>query len=172
MNRTKLLALIVVVLSVVIGLTACDEYQEQGPDYARVCVDRITHQRVPGYKCGTSDIHPFSGFAWYYFPYGHVLPPYGYPVSGGRYSIRKSALVAHDELLAPRGGKSYTKAKTVPYSTGGGKKLGTSSGSGYKVKAPAVKAPNVKAPANKAPAPVVKAPAPVYKAPPPAIRTK
>jgi len=139
---------------IVTSLVSCSTGNDyQSADYSRICVDAQTHERVSGDKCGDENSpNPNIGFLWWFIPYGHSLPAYGYPVSGGRQYISKSAVVEHDERLAPKGGKSYTKAPTRSYSDGSGKKLGTTKGgAGYKPLPPKVNNPP-KAPANKAPA--------------------
>jgi hypothetical protein len=156
------------------GLTACSSNtsSDQADQYARVCVDKDTNERVTGDRCGTDDNHAADGFLWYYLLYGRALPAYGYHVSGGVTHVNNYVVVQHAERLAPKGGLSYEKAPNRTYTTGGGMPLKSSTGgSGYK--GPAVRPPAPK-PASgggyKAPSSGggYKAPSSGYKAPAPA----
>jgi hypothetical protein len=158
----------ITVLAVGFALSGCSNESGQDPQYSRVCIDQNTRERVDGSQCGSDDSSAASGFLWWYLIWGRTLPSYGSPVSGGYRTVPSSSVIEHDERLAPQGGTSYKKATTRGYSTGSGKKLGTTKGgTGYKAPAPKAPAPAPK-PANPAPkAPAPKAPAPVIKAPAP-----
>jgi hypothetical protein len=162
------LAAAAVAVGVLLGATACSD-GASNPDYARICVDAQTHQRVPGNECGSNDGSALDGFLWGYVLFGSRMPAYGTSITNVThvtYHVPKSAVVEHDEKLLPQGGKGYTKSTaTRTYSTGGGKTIGSFKGtSGFKssggYKAPAPKAPAVKAPSGGGgyKAPAVKAP--------------
>jgi hypothetical protein len=150
------------------GLTACASKPD--PDYARVCVDKDTHERVEPNKCGAGD-NPSdanSSFIYWYLIYGSLMPRYGQPVYGGSHYLAPTKSFAPTES-APAG-KSYTKPsknwtppKTVAPRVAPAPAPKPQPG-------PAPKAPSTGkswAPAPKAPAPTYRAPAPTFRAPTP-----
>ncbi|WP_337191439.1 hypothetical protein [Nocardioides flavescens] len=98
------------------GLTGC----ATSADYAAVCVDPATEQRVDDDQCdddreydGTS-----SGFFWYYLAASRAIPSVGSPVSGGTFrSSGLSGTVQRGGL--PREGGTTVKSATSKGGFGG-----------------------------------------------------
>lgn len=80
------------VASLAMALTACSTGATEtvDADYAGVCVDQQTQQRVPDDKCPPLDkapaqASPGNTMVWYYLMRGRMVPAMGAKVSGGTY---------------------------------------------------------------------------------------
>ena len=104
------------------GLTGC----ASEPDYAAVCVDPETEERVDDDQC--DDDRDYNGvgggFFWYYLGASSRVPSVGAPVSGGTY--RGSTLNG----TVQRGGLPTTGGSSVRSSTTKGGFGGSSRGFG------------------------------------------
>lgn len=111
-----------------LGLTACSDDDSQHPQYAQICYDQQTHERVDGSNCESGHSGFGSNFIFWYLLWGHTLPAYGQHVSGGYRTVSRTVIVEHDARVAPRGGTTYTKSTAgKTYTTGAtGKKVSPS----------------------------------------------
>lgn len=111
--------------SVMLGVTAVMAASLTGcassADYAAVCVDPETQERVEDYECtdGQSDYSGVgSGFFWYYLGASSRIPPTGSLVSGGTYN--GSSLSGRvDRGGLPREGGDTVKSTTKKGGFGG-----------------------------------------------------
>ncbi|GAB7192853.1 hypothetical protein NUM3379_35620 [Kineococcus sp. NUM-3379] len=67
------------------SLAACGDSEEEDPDYAAVCVDEETQERVDDDRCDDDDDRGgyVGGFGWFFFSRGSFAPAIGQRVSGG-----------------------------------------------------------------------------------------
>jgi len=105
------------------GLTGCSS----SPDYAAICVDPETDERVDDDECDDADddysgSSPGSGFFWYYLGASSRVPAVGSGVSGGSFRTPSSSSVQ-------RGGLDSSGADSVRSTTRGG--FGGSSGRSF-----------------------------------------
>lgn len=113
------------------GLTGCSG-DNKDPDYAAICVDPRTNERLPDDKC--DDDHEYDGhsggFYWFYMPThsGYVVPPVGshYSTSGGTYRISEvSRSNGGKQVRFTRGGLPTSGGKISSVKTGGIGKSGS-----------------------------------------------
>lgn len=107
--------------SVVLGITAVMAASLTGcsssADYAAVCVDPETQERVEDHECtGSEDYHGSSGvgsaFFWYYLGSSMRVPPVGSPASGGTWSSRTLTGTVQRGGLPRTGGVSVKSTTT------------------------------------------------------------
>lgn len=106
------------------GLTGC----ASSADYAAVCVDPDTEQRVDDSQCDDDRDYDGSsaGFFWYYLAASRVVPAVGARVSGGTFNGSSlSGTVQRGGL--PRTGGSTVKSATTKGGFGGSHRGGFSS---------------------------------------------
>ena len=103
------------------SLTGCSS----SADYAAVCVDPATEERVPDDQCDDdNDYNGGSGFFWYYLAARSVVPGIGQTATGG--TFRGSTLNG----TVQRGGLPTTGGSTVKSATTKGGFGGSSRGFG------------------------------------------
>jgi hypothetical protein len=96
------------------GLTGC----ASSADYAAVCVDPETEERVPDYECDDadddydSDTVSGTGFFWYYYAASRSFPPVGSRVSGGTFNASSTSGSVQRGGLSSSGGSSVKSATT------------------------------------------------------------
>ena len=109
------------------GLTGCAE----SADYAAVCVDPETEERVDDDECDSADDEfdddrPVgSGFFWYYIASSRSFPGIGSRVSGGTYNYSSVSGKVQRGGLSSSGGSSV-KSATSKGGFGGGSSRGSS----------------------------------------------
>jgi hypothetical protein len=91
------------------GLTGC----ASSPDYAAVCVDPQTNQRVDDDECDRDHYHSGVGsaFLWYYLGRSAAVPAVGRTVTGGNFSIPRTGTIQRGGLPV-RGGSSVKSTTT------------------------------------------------------------
>lgn len=98
------------------GLTGCST---TSADYAAVCVNPQTQERVDDDQC--HDDHDYngvgSGFFWYYLGASSRVPAVGHSVSGGGWSNPHTGTIQRGGL--PKTGGSTVKSSTVKGGFGG-----------------------------------------------------
>ncbi|MFJ3956080.1 Tat pathway signal protein [Arthrobacter sp. NPDC090010] len=113
-------------------ITAVVSSQNDDEDYAQVCTDESTQQRVDDANCDDSGASSAAGrghahYGWYFFPRGSVIPAVGSSVksySGGTSTLPKGSTAAKG--FSSKGG-SFTKSTTTRGGFGkssGGKSYG------------------------------------------------
>jgi len=98
-------------------ITAVVASQNDDEDYAQVCTDESTQQRVEDEKCEDSGASSTAGrshthYGWYFFPRGSSIPAVGSSVksySGGTSTLPKGSSAAKG--FSSKGG-SFTKSTT------------------------------------------------------------
>ncbi|WP_246081828.1 hypothetical protein [Nocardioides litoris] len=96
------------------GLTGCSS----SADYAAVCVDPETQERVPDDECDDADDDydgdsvGSSGFFWYYLAASRSYPGIGSRVSGGTFNASKVSGSVQRGGLSSSGGSSVKSATT------------------------------------------------------------
>jgi len=98
-------------------ITAVVASQNDDDDYAQVCTDESTQQRVEDSKCEDSGASSTAGrshthYGWYFFPRGSSIPAIGSSVknySGGTSTLPKGSTAAKG--FSSKGG-SFTKSTT------------------------------------------------------------
>lgn len=103
--------------SIALGITAVMASSLTGcsssADYAAVCVDPQTQQRVDDDQCDDdSDYHGGSGFFWYYLGASSRIPAVGQPASGGTWSGSTLNGSVQRGGLPSTGGSSVKSATT------------------------------------------------------------
>lgn len=127
------------VTALAVALTGCssEESQETDADYAQICVDQQTQERVDDDQCD-DHTHSHSNFGWMWLPFflsmnnnrANVIPPVGSRVTNEHHGTfqqpkdQKSTRVPHNGVTPSRSksGKTTMKSGT---SRGG---LGTKGG--------------------------------------------
>lgn len=108
------------------GVTGCGRTAER--DYAGVCVDKQTQQRVDDSECRNGR----GGFGWYYLRNGARFPRVGGSVAGGSYSTPSGSSYV-DGGLSKSGGSvdagKVTGGKVHTVTKGGFGGLGGKAGS-------------------------------------------
>jgi hypothetical protein len=116
-------------------LAAIDDEEAQDAQYAGVCVDRATEQRVDDSRCGDWDgegVFDSGGTFMMWFPmnYGGDVPGVGQRAYGGTARVPSGAPVAKG---VPATGATKAAGGMAGVQRGGfGAKAGTSGGSGAK----------------------------------------
>lgn len=96
------------------GLTGCSS----SADYAAVCVDPETQERVDDDLCDDADDdydddRPIGGgFFWYYLAASRSFPSVGSTVSGGTYNASSTSGTVQRGGLSSSGGSSVKSATT------------------------------------------------------------
>lgn len=117
--------------SVAIGFTAVMAAQLSGcassPDYAAVCVDPETNERVEDYECSNDTDYDgvSSGFFWYYLGSSQRVPAVGSTASGGTWNGSRLS-----GSSVQRGGLPTTGGSSVKSTTSRGGFGGSSRGFG------------------------------------------
>lgn len=106
------------------ALTGCSGDKDKKADYAAVCVNPVTNERIDDSQCHDNreyDGHS-GGYYWYYVPTGgsYIMPPVGghYVVNnGGTYHVPTT--VGGRTTTIQRGGIPNTGGKVSTVSRGG-----------------------------------------------------
>lgn len=113
-------------------LTGCSTSDEA--EYAAVCQDAKSQQRVSDDKCSDGSTGGSSAFIWYYMGMNSRVPAIGSPLSGGQHSISdnanfKKGVNPSGEHVTRQGfGKSGATSKSGGMGSGGAKGSGRGGG--------------------------------------------
>lgn len=72
--------------ALLVAMAACSEGEA---DYAEVCMDPVTHERVEDDNCEGGGGGRTS--TWIYIPRGSAVPAVGHPVTGSYYTSRPAS---------------------------------------------------------------------------------
>ena len=112
-------------------LTACGD-DAKSPDYAGVCMDQKTHERLPDEQCDENRYHHHPGVGWVFFARGRSVPAIGRTLSGYSTQVPKNLTYSKGNY-APGGGKvgPDTIKEGTSIRGGNGKNVGSVTRGGF-----------------------------------------